>query len=547
MQSSPKLRHVLTAVLDCLMLVALFLYMTGGVEFHGKLRLTYIADFFTIIAVFYAACKLSVGLRMRDTRVGGGLYEFADAMTHWPLRARLSPMAYLVAIAFGLTLVSFIALPLINHWALVNQLLDLGIFENAIFNASRTGHFWTYVFTDGRTPLEYVPHNHLNLGLILFALIYKLAPFTEILLVAQSLALLSSVIPLYKLSKKILPTQVPPWLIVLAFLFWDANYRLNIWDFHEQGFIIPLCLWAFYFIEVGKLWRAILFMVLMALWREDAWWTLSAMVFYMGIRSKRWGMALPAMILGALIFPLHAALLNQVNHLSDRYPYFGNSFVEAARTVFHNPGLLFKVAWENRLFFGQLILRTGGGLFLLGGWPVLAVFPTLAEVGLAKGNMLHWYHQYIGNFTAPLFYATLQAWKKIFEFFRSKSDLAWTIVSLSVALSFTQLSFNSVAALKVAVVQYRETQCLRDFIKTIPEDAPLITEEPLIASLTRREWIMWPDPTLDQSRAEYLVSKKKESLMAGLSGPQTAREVGPWEVVSEGCGFYMAKRRKTIP
>lgn len=531
-------------LLDFVMTASLIVYALGGVTFHGKLRLTYIGDFFTVIAIIYAVAKLTTGLKMRETWIGGGLFNFAQWLTGHPPRTRLKLQGLLVALVFLATLVSFIVLPLLNHWALLNQMLDLGIFDNAIFNASRTGHFWTYIFTDGRTPLEYVPHNHLNLGLILFAMIYKFAPHVEILLLAQSLALLSSVIPLYLLSKKILPVHVAPWLIVFTFLCWDANFRLNIWDFHEQGFIIPLGLWAFYFIESGQAWRALLFMCLMAIWREDAWWTMAAMAFYLGVRTRRWGLALPAMIFGALMFPMHAALLNQVNHLSDRYPYFGNNFVEAGRTILRHPGLLLQVAWENRQFFGQLLLRSGGGMFLLGGWSMLAVLPTLAEVGLAKGAMLHWYHQYIGNFTAPLFYATLQAWKRIFIFFKGRTQVAWTIVSLSVALSFSQLSFNSTAALRASWVQYQETQCLRDFIKTIPGEVPLLTVEPLIASLTQREWIMWPDMSLDQTRAEYLVAKDPSAMSTGLLG---ARHVGPWEKVSEGCGFYMARRKKVLP
>ena len=543
------MQRAFSILLDILFWVTAAIYTLGGVHIQGKLKLTYVHDLWVACAISAIFFRLLFQIRFRDTSFGKSLFEAAEKIRAIFLRQTgesahsLSRGGWLVLIIIGYSLALYFIVPILSYWSYGNNIFDLGIIENAVYNASQTGHFSTYLLSDGVTPLQYVPHNHLNLGLIFFAGLYRFFPSAEVLLFFQSLVLILAIIPVFKLGQLILPKELPSWWAVAFYLLWDPIYRMNSWDFHETPFIVLFCFWALYFIEAKRFWPALLSMLLMAIWREDAWWIFAGLSLYMGIRTQRWRLCIPLTLMGFVLFPLHFAFLNHVNALGDRYGYLGHDFRSALQTVLHDPFVFFKVAWANREFFIRLVLSSGGGLFLLGKWSLLpAVFP-VAEVGLAQHEgMLSWLNHYVGSFTAPLLAATLYGWSQLYAWSLKREfpfEKFESLIGISLAIALTQLSFSLPGALRIGLDRFRDTRCFEEIRNEIPPDAPLLADSIFGARSTHREWLMMPNLAVDQTRAQYLVSADPAAMGVGLSG---LHKVTPWEVVSRRCGYYLARR-----
>ncbi len=529
-------RFGLVALFDLLLAVVLVLYLIGGVRIAGKLKLTYLHDLWIAVGALYVVLWLSVGFRFRETRVGRATLEaiaWVSAYLSRAPRSRLSPGGWVMVGTFLYSALIYLTLPILSHHAFGNWVFDLGIIENAIYNQATRGAFETFFISNGIDPLRYVPENRLNLGLYFFAIIYKFFARAEVLLFFQSLSILSAVVPIYLLGKKLLPKSVPAWAPVVLYLLWDPVYRINIWDFHEQPFMVSFALWGFYFLRTNRLKLSIFSFVLMSIWREDAWWTFAACMFYLGYRTKRWGIAAPWILIGLIVFPAHAGLLNKVNSVGHRYPYLGENLSQALVTALTKPWVFFDVIAKNWEFFGRLLLSGGAGVFLLGGWSLLPAIPGIAVVGLADHDgMVSWVNHYVFGFAGPLFYSAICGWAILASYVEKRPRLLTGLVGVPLAVALTQLSFNLTGALSMGLDRYRDMRCFQQFVDRVPADVPVLADEPLPARLARRHWIMRPTRDADQSRAQVLVSNDR----------QTLDWAGPWKVTFEACGYFMAER-----
>src|SRR3989344_2904457 len=153
----------------------------------------------------------------------------------------------------------------LRHYNFQTQAWDMGIFEQTFWNT-----------TQGRimqNSLEEIP-NHLGIHMspLLFLLVpgYALFPTPYFLLIIQTIAIGLGAWPLYLLSKKVLKRDDFPILIALGYLLHPSLHWINIFDFHEIAFFIPLMLAAFYFLEIRSWAWAGIFLALSASTKEDA-------------------------------------------------------------------------------------------------------------------------------------------------------------------------------------------------------------------------------------------------------------------------------------
>ncbi len=547
-----KLKAALTLTLDVVLWAVALIYLSGGIEFHGKLRLTYIQDFFTIAGICYVLFRLIAYVRFRDTSFGRSALDVVERFTaaiferKWSALKGMKTGSLLLSALLLYSLGLFLYLPLLTYQTDA-RIWDIGFLTNTMYNASQTGHFYTYILSNGLKPLEYVPHNHLTIPLFLFAPIYRLFPHAEILLFFQSLSLLSGAFPLYRLGKKVLPKAIPAWYPVVIYFLWDSLYWLNIWDFHDAPFFIPFTLWAYYFIEIKEIGWAFASMTAMAIWREDAWWTFAAMSVYIGFVTRRWFVASLGFLVGFVIFPFHVAFLNQVNTLGGRYDYLGSGFGSAAHVLAHDPLILLRVALDHWNFFRELVFRSGGGIFLLAGPAMLPAIPGVGEVSLST-SMFHWSTHYVGNFLAPVLAATLYGWKNLAKFFDKhfpQSQAFEWIWKFSLVLAFTQLGFSLTGGFHGALREGAHRACGRELRASVPAEVPLLATSDVGGLFSNRVWLMVPDPSphpsADQTRAQWLISNRREDLLAGLKGSQP---VTGWKVVWRGCENYFVAQRE---
>ena len=161
-----------------------------------------------------------------------------------------------------------------RHYNFQTQGWDMGIFAQSLWNTS-----------EGRVmqnTLEDVPNHfgvHFSPGLLLLIPGYMVFESPYYLLWIQTLALALGALPLYFLSKKVLDDERISLLIAFAYLLFPSLHWVNIFDFHEIAFFVPLFIAAVYFIEVQRFWLSVLFLLLAASFKEDA----ALIIFFAGL------------------------------------------------------------------------------------------------------------------------------------------------------------------------------------------------------------------------------------------------------------------------
>lgn len=546
---------------DFLLWATALIYFPGGFRIDGRLKFSYIHDLWLAIAIVYIIGRLTLPeFAFRKTSFGRATAQALDALISACATRTLQPFknmqgaAYLILALMVWSGLLFFITPLLSYHALGTYVFDWGVIENAIYNISRSGRAVTSFLGDDPEgkPFPYFPNNRLNFGLFLFGAIYRFAPFSEILLFAQSLFLFTGVIPLYLLAKRVLPASIPAWITVFLYFFWDPIFRMNLWDVHETPFMIPLGLWAFYFIEIKAVKKALFFTFLYALWREDGWMGAAGIAFYAGLRWKRPVLGTLAACVGVGVFLFHVGFLNKVNSVAERYPYLGPNLKSAFQTIVADPFILFEKGTQNWAFWLRFF-RSFGGLVLFSG---LAFFPglfNLLELGLAEHvGMVSWVNHYVGLLAAPYMAASIYGLKWLAD----RGLTKWFGIPIAIAL--TQLAYSGPGAFQMALNRYRDTRCIADLIRDVPQDVPVIAENPVASYLAKREWIMRPSPGQNQSQAQWLITNERDRVKD--TGHTREQKKNPnresvWEIVKDTgevekggtCGgWLLARRRATV-
>lgn len=154
----------------------------------------------------------------------------------------------------------------LRHYNFETQTWDLGIFVQT---------FWNAAHGNGLTnTIEQVPqHLGVHWSPFLYLLVpgYVLFQSSYYLLIIQTLALALGAWPLFLLAKKVLGEGRRNWAfgVVAAYLLYPALHRLNLFDFHEATFFVPLALGALYFLEARKWVWAGVFLALATAVKED--------------------------------------------------------------------------------------------------------------------------------------------------------------------------------------------------------------------------------------------------------------------------------------
>lgn len=92
--------------------------------------------------------------------------------------------------------------------------------------------------------------SHVDPFLVVFVPFYAIWPDARVLIIGQLFLLISSAIPLYLISLRVLKSAMASLFVAMAFLFYPAVGYLLAWTgFHGVTAVVPLFLWAFYVFE----------------------------------------------------------------------------------------------------------------------------------------------------------------------------------------------------------------------------------------------------------------------------------------------------------
>jgi uncharacterized membrane protein len=275
---------------------------------------------------------------------------------------------------------------------------DLGNMDQVLWN---TIHGRFFQFTNQAIDWYGPPTRlaiHFEPVILPLSLLYAFHADPRILLVFQTLALMSGALPVFLLTRRYLPEwPVFAALMVAAYLVSPALLGLNIFDFHPVSLATPLLLYAILALTYKRYVWFLIACILASMCKEDI--PLTIAVF--GILLI-WKYKLPrlgtALIIGGLLWSFLAFKVIiphfypgiQANNYWYRYEALGSSPGAAIANLLIHPWLLFTTFFTlDRFDYLFNLLRSVGFLPLLAPEWLLPALPSLAVNLLSTDPLLY--------------------------------------------------------------------------------------------------------------------------------------------------------------
>ncbi len=306
-----------------------------------------------------------------------------------PLDWRTTLPLLLLVLAVALYALYFGALTLQRFRAFEARALDMGNLNQAIWNTAH-GDWFRQTNQPGAT-------NRLSLHvepiLLPIALLYRLAPGPEFLLLLQAVVVALGALPLYALGTRLLRSKWLALLFAVAWLTMPAVQAANWLEFHPLTLAPTFLMAAFYFLVTRRAGWYALFALLAATCKED----IGLLVFMLGLyalvvqRRRRLGLLSMALGLG---WSLVAVLVVQQsfggNIHWNRYAYLGETPLAMVRTLVTQPGLIWaQLQRANAAGYLFELLLPVGFLALLAPEVLLLALPSLGVNLLADFPPMH--------------------------------------------------------------------------------------------------------------------------------------------------------------
>jgi uncharacterized membrane protein len=224
-----------------------------------------------------------------------------------------------------------------RHHSQLTTANDMGIFDQILWNV-----------VHGRGMQRSIEINYSHWGvhtqpiIYLIAVSYIVRPGPETLLVAQSVALALSAIPLYLVAQRETQRNGLSLLLVAAYLLSPALEGMNLIDFHPYAFAALFLLWAFYFLETPHVGLFGLSALLAVACKEDVALVVAMMGLYAAVFTRR--RALGLLTFGAALGWYALAVLVTQPYFSGgldkqgwRYEALAWPLPELIQTIFTRP------------------------------------------------------------------------------------------------------------------------------------------------------------------------------------------------------------------
>jgi len=308
-------------------------------------------------------------------------------------------------IAWGLLVLVMVVYALeMSHQAILRYdtfkagAFDLGNMDQVLWN---TIHGRFFQFTNQAIDWYGPPTRlaiHFEPIILPLSLLYAFHADPRILLVFQTLALVSGALPVFLLARRYLPEwPILAVLMATAYLLSPALLGLNIFDFHPASLATPLLLYALLALTYKRYVWFLIACVLACMCKEDIPLALSVLGILLIWKYKlpRLGTTL---IIGGLLWSLIAFKVIiphfypgiQANNYWYRYEALGSSPGAAIATLLFHPWLLFTTFFTlDRFYYLVGLVRSVGFLPLLAPEWLLPALPSLAVNLLSNEPVLY--------------------------------------------------------------------------------------------------------------------------------------------------------------
>jgi uncharacterized membrane protein len=308
-------------------------------------------------------------------------------------------------IAWGLLILVMLAYAVeMNHQAILRfdsfkaAAFDLGNMDQVLWN---TIHGRLFQFTNQAIDWYGPPTRlaiHFEPIILPLCLLYVFHADPRILLVFQTLVLLSGALPVFLLTRRYLPEwPILAALMAAAYLLSPALLGLNIFDFHPVSLATPLLLYAMLALTYKRYVWFLIACILAASCKED----IPLAIAMLGILLI-WKYKLPrlglTLIIGGLLWSFLAFKVIiphfypgvQTSNFWYRYEALGSSPAAAVANLLLHPWLLFTTFFTlDRLYYLAGLVRSVGFLPLLAPEWLLPALPSLAVNLLSTDPLLY--------------------------------------------------------------------------------------------------------------------------------------------------------------
>lgn len=325
------------------------------------------------------------------------------------------------------------------HYLFKTYAWDLGIMNQSLWTTLHSGKI---LYSTLEVPYGNPSGNFLGVHFspILFLVlpIYALFQAPETLLVFQSFILAVAALPLYWIARDKLDRKLYGLAFAIGYLLNPALHGVNTFDFHVEIFTPVLFLFAFYFLDQGKWFKAIPFLALELATVEFA----PILVLFLGLyffvkktfqaHSERTRtsdflkkIALPAAVIAVSIFCFFLAfyVIETINPLKTGAPagvwkFWGSSIFQVAGNIVRNPAeaLIIIATPIDKPYFLIFLLGSTFFLPLFAPLELLLPMPWLLVAFLSDYQPYYQpYFQYSALVLGQLFIAAVFGFKRLFH------------------------------------------------------------------------------------------------------------------------------------
>lgn len=300
------------------------------------------------------------------------------------------PLA-LLALAVLLYAAYFSYLTVLRYHAFEARALDLGNLNQTIWN---TAHGDWFRLTNQEADLTNRLGYHVEPILLPIALLYRLYPTPEFLLVLQAIVVALGALPLFALARR---RGLGDWLGLvfgLAFLLNPTIQAANWLEFHPVTLAPTFLMAAFYFLVTGRTGWFVLFAILSASCKEEIGLLVAMMGLYawLALRRPRLGLTTAALAGGwslLAVLGIQNAVAGGNIHWG-RYAYLGETTMQKLVSLATRPDLVLAQLGKANIgrYFFELLLPVGFTA-LLAPEVLLLALPSLAINLLADFAPMH--------------------------------------------------------------------------------------------------------------------------------------------------------------
>lgn len=412
---------------------------------------------------------------------------------------------------------------LARHFSFGTAQYDLGIFDQAVWNASRGNGLLCTV--KNNSPMNLLG-DHFEPILFLIAPLYWIWPGASTLIILQSLVLASAVVPLFLIARTKLGNN--RWLIIAFLISYALSKPLRgiaYSDFHPDCFILLALFWAYYFLIKKNNAGFWISLVALIACKEDTAFLIVAFGLFAFFGEKRRTLGVCLMGLGvSLWFFLSGYLIPSLNPAA-KYDYlsklpFGPTYADNLSALIGKPQLMI-THFFTKLKLEYVLGLLGPLLFL----PMLSsahifLFAVPLLKTLLPGPALCGIYDISSHYTAHILPLIIIAAIEACRRFKMK----WLAVVLIAAafLSHGKTDGHKLSRFMKTIRTEHTLQTIQ-FLNRVPVEASVAAGYLVVPHLSaRHEMYLWTPDWTESSPADYLVIDKNPRLIEYLTPEQRA-------------------------